>query len=403
MDEIAKLRMACQGCDQEVSDDREIPAVVHHPDLTIKTSSPVKPPLPIPQHKLEDMEIFHAQMGGGKTIPLLKTMLTTFCENNCNYCAFRRDRDFQRVGFSPDEMAGLFMKVFRKGLVKGLFLSSGIAGSAVRSQDRLLDCVSILRKKYGFRGYIHLKLLPGVQDAQIAASLKLADRVSINIEGPNETVLTKLAPQKKFADDLIGGLDSIHRITDEEQGKMEPTQKRTSLTTQLVMGAVGESDSEILQTTHYLYSKLKLARVYYSAFSPTPRTPFDSLPPLPHLRHARMYQASFLLRDYAFDFEELPFQQDGNLRTEFDPKLAWAKENLEGRPVDIAKADIEQLMRIPGIGRINASRILEERVKPGIRNGQDLVRMGVSMKRCAPFILIHGKQPEYQPELIAYP
>ena len=181
---LPNCRLACQGCDQEVSEDRDIPAGVHHPELHNKSSpKPVKPPLSIPKHKLEDMEIFHAQMGGGKTIPLLKTMLTTYCENNCNYCAFRKDRDFQRVGFSTDEMAGLFMKVFRKGLVKGLFLSSGIAGSAIRSQDRLLDCVSILRKKYGFRGYIHLKLLPGVQDAQIAESLQLADRVSINIEG----------------------------------------------------------------------------------------------------------------------------------------------------------------------------------------------------------------------------
>jgi predicted DNA-binding helix-hairpin-helix protein len=289
--------------------------------------------------------------------------------------------------------------VFRKGLVKGLFLSSGIAGSAIRSQDRLLDCVSILRKKYGFRGYIHLKLLPGVQDAQIAESLQLADRVSINIEGPNETVLAKLAPQKKFNDELVGGLDAIHRITVEEQGNLEPTRKRTSLTTQLVMGAVGESDSEILQTTQTLYKKLKLARVYYSAFSPTPRTPFDTLPALPHLRHARMYQASFLLRDYDFDFEELPFSMDGNLRTESDPKMIWAKDNLAGSPVDITKADFEQLIRVPGIGKINAKKILDERTKQGISKIQDLGRIGISMNRCAPFILIHGKMPIYQPDL----
>ena len=399
MDEIAKLQLACQACDQEVSEDHDIPVWAHHPDLHNKLPKPVIPPLAIPKHKLEDMEIFHAQMGGGKTIPLLKTMLTTYCENNCNYCAFRKDRDFQRVGFSTDEMAGLFMKVFRKGLVKGLFLSSGIAGSAIRSQDRLLDCVSILRKKYGFRGYIHLKLLPGVQDAQIAEALQLADRVSINIEGPNETVLAKLAPQKKFNDELVGGLDAIHRITVEEQGNLEPSRKRTSLTTQLVMGAVGESDSEILQTTQTLYKKLKLARVYYSAFSPTPRTPFDSLPALPHLRHARMYQASFLLRDYDFDFEELPFSMDGNLRTESDPKMIWAKDNLAGSPVDITKADFEQLIRVPGIGKINAKKILEERTKQGISKIQDLGRIGISMNRCAPFILIHGKMPAYQPDL----
>jgi predicted DNA-binding helix-hairpin-helix protein len=206
-------------------------------------------------------------------------------------------------------------------------------------------------------------------------------------------------PQKHFADELIGGLNSVHRIADEEQGKLDPSQKRTSLTTQLVMGAAGESDSEILQTTHYLYNKLNLARVYYSAFSPTLHTPFDSMPPLPHLRHARMYQASFLLRDYAFDFEELPFTRDGNLRTESDPKLIWARENLSGRPVDIAKADFEQLIRIPGIGKINAKKILYERIHSGIRKSTDLSRLGISMKRCAPFILIHGKQPEFQMEL----
>ncbi len=400
MDSYAKLKIARQGCEQEVSGDSEIPKMARQPDLPFSRPIPGTSPLNNPQKKLEEMEVFHAQMSGGKTIALLKTMLTTYCENNCNYCAFRKDRDYQRVGFSPDEMAILFMQVFRKGLVKGLFLSSGVAGNAIHSQDRLLDCVSILRKKYAFRGYIHLKLLPGVQDAQIAEAIKLASRVSINIEGPNEGALLKLAPQKSFSADLVGGLESVHRIVEEDQRNLGSSQKRTSLTTQLVMGAVGESDSEILQTTQFLYNKLNLARVYYSAFSPTPNTPFDSLPPLPHLRHARMYQASFLLRDYAFDFEELPFTQDGNLRTESDPKLIWARENLAGSPVDIVKADFEQLIRIPGIGKINAKKILDERIHSGIRKSTDLSRLGISMMRCAPFILIHGKQPEFQMELL---
>lgn len=399
MDALNKLRLACQGCEQEVIGDSEIPSMARHPELLVRIPSPDLSPLDIPAHKLEDIEIFHAQMSGGKTIPLLKTMLTTYCENNCNYCCFRKDRDFQRVGFSPDEMAGLFMQTIRKGLVKGLFLSSGVAGSVIRSQDRLLDCVSIIRKKYKFKGYIHLKLLPGVQDAQIAAAVGLADRVSINIEAPNESTLNKLAPQKNFPKDLIGGLDSIHRITDKEQGSMGPTEKRTSLTTQLVMGAAGETDSEILQTTQNLYQNLKLARVYYSAFEPTPGTPFDSLPPLPHLRHARMYQASFLLRDYSFDFEELPFLQNGNLRTEADPKLIWARDYLMHCPIDIHKADFEQLIRVPGIGKINARKIMEYRSRSGIQSSDDLIKIGVSIKRCLPFILIKGKKQTYQPEL----
>jgi predicted DNA-binding helix-hairpin-helix protein len=195
MDSYAKLMKASLGCELEISGDSEIPKLSRHPDLPFSHPIPETPPVNNPQKKPEDMEVFHAQMSGGKTIALLKTMLTTYCENNCNYCAFRKGRDYQRVGFSPDEMAGVFMQVYRKGLVKGLFLSSGVAGNAIRSQDRLLDCVSILRKKYAFRGYIHLKLLPGVQDAQITEAIKLANRVSINIEGPNEEVLAKLAAE----------------------------------------------------------------------------------------------------------------------------------------------------------------------------------------------------------------
>ncbi len=399
MEMLSKLAVACQACEVEIGSDAEIPAVVHHPE--IRVPPPVRDGIKLSMHrqKLEDMEIFHAQMNGGKTIPLLKTMLTTYCENNCYYCAFRKDRNYQRVGFSPEEMAGIFIQIYRKGLVKGLFLSSGVAGNAIRSQDRLLDCVSILRKKYAFHGYIHLKLLPGAQDAQISEAVKLASRVSINIEGPNEGVLAKLAPQKRFVKDLIGGLDSVYRITEAEQGGLDPSWLKTSLTTQLVMGAAGESDREILKTTNYLYNKLKLSRVYYSAFSPTSDTPFDSRPSLPHLRHARMYQASFLLRDYNFDYEELPFEHDGNLVTDVDPKLAWARINLAEQPLDINRVDFQQLIRIPGIGKNSAHKILNERGINGIRKSHDLKRLGISLKRCSPFILIQGKQPEFQPEL----
>lgn len=399
MDPFTKLCIASRACDLETCDDSEIPSLARHPENPVSTAPLTVPQEGIPPSKLQDFEIFHAQMGGSRTIPLLKTMLTTYCENNCNYCGFRKDRDFQRVGFSPDEMAGLFMRVLRRGLVRGLFLSSGIAGSLYRSQDRLLDCVSIVRKKYGFRGYIHLKLLPGVQDAHIREAVRLADRVSINLEGPNEHILARLAPQKRFESDLVGRLGAVHNISIEDQAERPPGSRPASVTTQLVMGAVGESDTEILQSTQYLYQHLQLNRVYYSAFSPTTGTPFENLPPLPHLRHARMYQASFLLRDYAFNFEELPFTADGNLRTEGDPKLLWANENLAASPVDIGSSDVENLMRVPGFGRIIARRIVEMRRSQKINSLADLKKMGIPVKRCQPFILINGKRPVFQPEL----
>jgi predicted DNA-binding helix-hairpin-helix protein len=311
-------------------------------------------------------QVFHAQMGGGKTIPLLKTMLTSVCENDCNYCVFRRQRDFQRVSFAPDEMASAFMQLARKGYVQGLFLSSGVAGSGAKSQDRLIETIDILRNKYHFGGYVHLKIMPGAEEAQIERAMQLSSRVSINLEGPNPERLRMLAPRKDFAGDLFPRIAMMDRFRSLQAGK---GQRQASLTTQMVMGAVGENDLEMLSVSEVLYQRYHLARVYYSKFNPAVNTPLENNPPADPVRNVRLYQASFLLRDYGFSMEEMPFGGDGFLPRNIDPKVAWAKENLAPAPVELNKAERESLLRIPGVGVIGAQREEGDQPEPTGRSG----------------------------------
>lgn len=334
--------------------------------------------------------VYYAALPGGKRIPLLKTLLTSACERDCAYCPFRAGRDFQRATFTPDELARVFLQLYQRGVVEGLFLSSGVAGGGPRTQDRLLAAAELLRQRYGFRGYIHLKIMPGAERDQVAAALPLADRVSVNLEAPNDQRLARLAPHKIFTSELLERLRWIQELR-ASQGDRGP-----SSTTQFVVGAAGESDVELLSTTEYLYRNLKLARAYFSAFNPVPDTPLESLPPASPVREHRLYQASFLLRDYGFTVEELPFAGDGNLPLAEDPKLAWARQNLAQLPVELNQADREQLLRVPGIGLQGAERVLAARRQGRLRDLRDLRRLGIAADRAAPFILLDGHAPARQ-------
>ncbi len=348
-------------------------------------------------HTAASLNVSHAQLPNGKTISLLKTLLSSACERNCNYCAFRSGRDFKRLHLSPDEMAQSFMLAHQAGLVQGLFLSSGVAGNGVRSQDNLIATVEILRRKYRFTGYIHLKLMPGSQFAQVERSMQLANRVSVNLEAPNLMRLEKLAPKKAFFDELLQPLRWVEEIR-----KSQPAYKGykgywPSVTTQFVVGAVDETDLELLSTTASLQRELNLKRAYYSAFRPVPDTPFENNSPTPPLRQHRLYQASFLLRDYGFDLEDLPFEAtSGNLPLQTDPKLAWAKQNLAGNPMELNRADRQELLRLPGIGPYKADAILQARRKSLFHNEAVLSSLGIDIPRLSPFILIDGKQPSRQ-------
>ena len=333
--------------------------------------------------------IYPAAMPDGRRVMLLKILMSNACENNCLYCANRRDRDFRRISFQPEELARLFDELHRRGLVQGLFLSSAICGGATRMMERMLAAAELLRFKYEFHGYIHLKILPGADLACVERAAELADRLSINLEAPSQERLARIASEKNF-DDLLAPMSLVKAITD-RGGLM-----RAGQTTQFVVGAADETDREIMRTTHRLYRELGLARVYFSAFQPIVDTPLEDRPPTPLIREHRLYQADFLLRRYGFEFDDLVFDEDGNLPKSFDPKMMWALTHPELFPVEVNLASREELLRVPGIGPRSAARIIKLRRQGRFRSLQDLSKIGVVAKRAAPFILLDGRQPPIQ-------
>src|SRR5258706_3548490 len=272
--------------------------------------------------------------------PILKTMVTTACERNCNYCPFRAGRSkMKRMTFTPDELAAGLDTLQRAGQVEGMFLSSGIIKGSVTTQDKINDTAEIGRKRYHYQGYLHLKVMPGIEYDQLYRLMQLGDRVSVNLEGPTQERLDALAPKKDFQRELLSMLQLAEEIR-----RQHPYEKLAGTVTQFVVGAVGDTDQELLALSNRLYRQYGLTRAYYSGFSPVIQTPFENLPPTDPLREHRLYQASFLLRDYGWKVEDLPFMTDGNMVLDKDPKLAWAKMHLREAPIDIMTASREQLL-----------------------------------------------------------
>ncbi|MGD8403364.1 MAG: radical SAM protein [Anaerolineales bacterium] len=337
-----------------------------------------------------------AKLPNGKNIKLLKTLLTSACERDCYYCPFRAGRDFRRATFKPDEFASLFINLHRAGAAEGIFLSSGVASGGVRTQDNLLDTADILRNKLGFRGYIHLKVMPGAEKSQVERAMQLADRISVNLEAPNSERLTRLAPHKVFMDELLQPLKWVDEIRRSQPAYKGWNGRWPSTVTQYVVGGSDESDLELLTTTSWLHKNVHLGRAYFSAFSPIRDTPLENKSPTDPLREHRLYQASFLLRDYGFDLEELPFVENGNLPLSTDPKLAWAQVNLSERPLEINLAEKRQLLRIPGIGPKGANAILRARRVGKLRDLSMLKKLGVIAERAAPYLLLDGQRAPMQ-------
>ncbi len=345
--------------------------------------------------------IHMAAMPGGKRLPMLKTMLTTACERDCFYCPFRAGRSsMRRATLKPDEMAKTYAELNRGGVAQGIFLSSGIIKGGVSTQDKLIDTIEILRRKHNYAGYVHLKIMPGAEKDQVFRAMQLADRISVNLEAPNEKRLHALAPHKIFFDELLQRLqwaDEIRRAQSPHKGWHG---KWPSLVTQFVVGAAGESDLEILSTTAYLTKQLRLARAYFSAFNPVRDTPLENTAPENPWREHRLYQSSFLLRDYGFDLEDMPFTQAGNLPLDVDPKLAWANQYLADSPVEVNRADRRDLLRIPGIGPKTADSILAARHLGALHDLRDLRAIGALANRAAPFVLLDGRRPARQLSLL---
>lgn len=331
--------------------------------------------------------MYPAVLPDGRTVRLLKVLQTNVCSKNCLYCANRVTRDIPRETFSPEELARLFDEMRRARLVQGLFLSSAISGCPDRDMGRMTATAAILRGRYGFRGYIHLKILPGASRDAIEQAARLADRISINLEAPGEEALGKVAGQKRFSEDILRQVRWIHEAIG------DPGSRAKSHTTQFVVGAAQEADRDILAWTERLYRRESLARAYFSAYQiPDSETPLRSAP-TSLLREHRLYQADFLLRKYGFRLEEIVFEPNGNLSLATDPKQAWAQRHPEAFPVDLATAPLELLLRVPGVGPVSAARICRARREDGL--GPDpaasLRRLGVVVNRALPYCLWKGR------------
>ena len=382
--------------------------------------------------------ICHTWSADGRCISLLKILFTNKCVYDCEYCVNRRSADVVRESFEPEELARLTIEFYKRNYIEGLFLSSAVEVSPDYTAERILRCLKILRSEYGFAGYIHAKIIPGISPELLHEIGLVADRLSVNIELPTEAGLKLLAPQKKLENimkpmsqitttmleqkslkgpgNMFKGRDVNGEVQERigNYGNLDYLQPGSSgdsygssflaeagrerkfapagQTTQMIVGATGESDRQIVATSEKLYRNFIMKRVYFSAYIPInsssllPST--FTAPPL--IREHRLYQADWLLRFYGFTADEILDDQNPNLDLEMDPKAAWALRNIHKFPMEINKVSLEDLLRIPGIGEISAKRIARQRRMASVRY-EDLKTMGVVVKRARFFITCQGK------------
>lgn len=393
--------------------------------------------------------VCHSFAADGRCISLLKVLLTNHCIYDCKYCQNRKSNDIERATFEPDELCQLVIEFYKRNYIEGLFLSSGVMKNPTYTMERICEVLFLLRNKYRFNGYIHVKMIPGAPDELIATAGYLADRISINMELPTRESLEKLAPNKTFASILnpmgkvtdtiaahrlaIGksaymersgvnqylhnsifhkdnlGLDSVGSgilLEDESRNhntmlavrdsKSVANLKRSfapaGQSTQMIIGATPETDLTLIKTTQKLYQSYDLKRVFYSAYIPLNED--KDLPSLhsdvPLLREHRLYQADWLLRFYGFQADELLTEERPNFNEKVDPKCDWALRHLGQFPVEVQTASYDLLLRIPGVGPKSAKRIVEAR-RYGSLDFNSLKKIGVVLKRAHYFITCNGR------------
>ena len=341
----------------------------------------------------------HSFSADGRCISLLKVLMTNCCVYDCKYCVNRRSNDTRRATFTPKELADLTIQFYRRNYIEGLFLSSGVLKSPDYTTLRMIESLRILRQEYGFNGYVHAKAIPGTSPELVGQLGYLADRLSVNIELPSQMGLAALAPDKTKSAILapMRLIQEHGRQNKEELVKYRhaPAFAPAGQSTQLIVGATEDSDRHILHLTESLYDRYQLKRVFYSAYIPVVENPLlpalHTKPPL--LREHRLYQADWLLRFYGFRAEELLDDAHPNFDPMLDPKCYWAVTHPEQFPVEIMTADLERLLRVPGIGPTGARRILSAR-RTGLLQFEDLHKMGIVLKRAQFFILCGGRMRE---------
>lgn len=331
--------------------------------------------------------ICHSFLPDGRCVTLLKILYTNKCLHDCGYC-FNSARNRNQTSFRPNELAKLFMNLYLRNYVEGLFLSSGICQNAEKTMEGMIETVRLLRLKENYEGYVHLKILPSTPYYLIKEGSNYADRLSVNCEAPNNSRLRDLSGTKEFKSDILTRIAWIKGL---KKRKLIPS----GHTTQFVVGGAGESDKELLKMSSWLYDKMLLNRAYYSAFYPIKGTPLEQKSPTPVIREHRLYQADWLMRIYDFEFSEieLAFNDENNIPLSKDPKLLIAKADPDRFPLEVNEASYEDLIHVPGVGPISARRIVNLR-KNGvsIEDFHQLANMGVVLKRARPYLSVARKR-----------
>ena len=341
--------------------------------------------------------ICHSYTPDGRCISLLKILLTNYCMFDCKYCVNRISSDVARARFTVEEVVNLTLDFYRRNYIEGLFLSSGIVRDSDYTMDQLIGVAKSLREVHGFKGYIHLKTIPGASDELLAEAGRYADRLSVNIELPTEADLATLAPEKNRPQ-LERNMAEVHvktleRKEDKKRGLKPPVFAPAGQSTQMIIGATPTPDKDILTTSRTLYQSYKLRRVYYSAFSPIPHAD-ARLPGIspPMMREHRLYQADWMLRFYNYSVEDIVNDVTPNLEIDIDPKTAWAIRNPGYFPIDVNRDPREKLLRIPGLGVRSVNTLLSVRRFRRIRL-EDLLRLKVAWKRAKPFVIAADYRP----------
>jgi len=348
-------------------------------------------PSPVGRHPLASVGIAAVRLPGGGCTNLMRVMQTNACSLSCGYCPTFRGGNVPRVSISPDETARTFMDVHRKGLASGLFLTSGVPGRPARATDRMLATLDLLRRREHFTGYIHVKLLPGAEPAQVEEAARLATRISVNLEAPSDAYVHRLTYDKSFSADLLPKLEHAGTLLAARR-RVPGTLPVSGTTTQFVVGAAGERDREILTVVDGLERRRLLHHAHFSAFQPVEGTPLENLPPTPAARELRLYQAEHLLRQYGFGLHELAFDGAGNLDLDRDPKTSWARAQPSFFPLEVTRAPYEALLRVPGIGPTTARTLVESRRSTTLRGRMDLRAAGVDVVRAGYYLTLRGRR-----------
>ncbi len=325
--------------------------------------------------------------GGGRSV-LFKTLISNVCTNDCKYCPLRHQQDIRRCSLSPEETVATFLDYYRQRKVFGLFLTSGVIGAPDATMDRLNATARLLRRRHQFKGYIHLKIIPGASRAAIDEAVALASAVSLNIETPGAANLARLSTKKDYLRDIIDPIKHISQLT--ARGSRFEKVKQT---TQFVVGPAGESDSEIVKYMWGLYDRLRLHRIYFSAYQkglgdaslPVEGAGGDVSTDM-FVREHRLYQVDFLMRKYGFTDSDILFDTRGNLSLETDPKEVWAAGHPEFFPVPVNRASRRDLLRVPGLGPVTVNRILALRRRERIGGLDEIGEIGARLRKAQPYL-----------------